>query len=125
MRDANLASGSAAHRWGALGALQPRDQRGEEYPVEAQLAGSRDLLEQRRAHLEDRHRAASADGRRALGARHIARLAEAVAGVENADALTVPLDDTVAGHQDVEAVVHLAFLDDLLVIGVILPVARA
>src|SRR6516165_7677296 len=66
-------------------ALQPRDERAEEYPIEAQLAGGRDLLEERRAHLEHRHRACGADGGGALGARHVARLAEAVAGVECAD----------------------------------------
>src|SRR5579864_5384141 len=117
--------GSAVHWRGALGALQARDQRGEEDPVETQLAGGRDLLEESRAHLEDGDRAARADGRRALGARHVARLAKAVAGVEHADALAVPLDRTIAGHQDVEAIVHLAFLDDLLAVGVVLPAARA
>src|SRR5437870_3132653 len=66
----------------ALGALQPPDERGEEHAVESQLAGGRDLLEERRAHLQHRHRRGCTDRGGTLGARHIARLAEAVAGIE-------------------------------------------
>src|SRR4029077_4017855 len=97
----------------------------EEDAVEAQLAGGGYLLEQRRAHLEHRHRTAGADGGGALGARHVAGLAETVTGVERADALPVTLHHTAAAHQNVEAVVHLAFLDDLLSAGVVLPAAGA
>ena len=97
----------------------------QEHAVEAQLAGGGYLLEQRRAHLEHRHRAAGADGGGALGAGHVAGLAEAVAGVERTDALAVALHHAAAAHQDVEAVVHLAFLDDLLAARVVLPAAGA
>src|ERR1700746_1890695 len=72
---------------GALGALQARDQGAEEDAVEAQLAGGRHLLQQGRAHLEHRDDAAAgADGGGALGALHVAGLAEAIAGIEGADA---------------------------------------
>src|SRR4029077_695196 len=108
-----------------FGALQARDERAEEHAVEAQLTGSGDLLEERRAYLEYRHRARGADGGGALRARHVARLAEAVAGIERADALAVTLDVTATSHQDVEPIVHLAFLDDLLARGVVLPVTGA
>src|SRR6185312_14711583 len=111
-------------RGGLLDALQAADQRAQEYPVEAQLAGGGDLLEKGGADLEHRHRARGADGGGPLGAGHIARLAEAVAGVEGADAPPVPLDRAAARDQDVEAIVHLAFLDDLLALRVVLPAAR-
>src|SRR5256885_17164227 len=91
----------------------------------AQLAGRRYLLEQRRAHLQHRDRRGRADGGGALGAGHVARLPEAVAGIERADALAVPLHHAVAGDQDVEAIVHLAFLDDLLAPRIVLPAAGA
>ena len=47
----------SARRILAIAALQPRDQLAQEHLVEAQLAGRRGLLEQRRADLQDRDRA--------------------------------------------------------------------
>src|SRR4029077_13668878 len=118
-------SGSRRDR-GALGALQARDQGAEEDSVEAQLARGGYLLQQARAHLEHRDDdVTGADGGGALGTLHVAGLAEAVPGIEGADALAVALHDAAAADQDVEAVVHLAFLDDLLARRVVLPAAGA
>src|SRR6516162_1854009 len=121
-----IALGASGGRYRtSLRALQARDQRAQEHAVEAQLAGSGHLLEQRRAHLQHRDGARGADGGGALRARHVARLAEAVTGVERADALSVAFHVAAAGHQDVEPIVHLAFLDDLLTGRIVLPVAGA
>src|SRR5581483_4993783 len=98
----------------ALGVLQAADEVAQEHAVEAQLAGSRYLLQQRRAHFQHRHGTGGPNSRRSLGPRHIARLTEAIAGLQSADALAVALDGAAAGDQDIEAIVHLAFLDDLL-----------
>jgi transketolase N-terminal domain/subunit len=107
------------------GALQAPDHAAQEHLVEAQLALRRHLLEQRRADLHDRDRPGRLDGRGALGAAHVAGLAEAVAALQIAERLAEALDADPALHDDVEAVVHLAFLDDLLGVGVVLPAAGA
>ncbi len=104
---------------------RPPDQRPQEHAVEAQLAGSRHLLEQRRAHLDHRDFARGADGGVALGPLHVAGLAETFTGREHAHRSAVALHRAVAAHQNVETIVHLAFLDDLLAAGVVLPVAGA
>ena len=70
----------------ALRALQPPDHAAQEHLIEAQLAFGRDLLEQRGAHLHDHDGAGGDDGRGALGAAHVAGLAEAVAAVQIARA---------------------------------------
>src|SRR6185437_14002430 len=109
----------------ALGVLQAADEIAQEHAVEAQLAGSGHLLQQRRAHLQHRHAAGGTNGRRSLGSGHIARLAEAIASLQPTDGLAVALDCAAPGDEDVEAIVHLAFLDDLLALDVVLPAARA
>ena len=98
---------------GWLVALQAGDQRPQEHAVEAQLAGGGHLLEQRRADAQHRHRGLRTDGGGTARAAHVAGLAEAVARVHRSERLAVALHAALAVDEDVEAIVHLAFLDDL------------
>ena len=61
----------------------------------------------------------------ALRAAHIAGLAETVAALQISERPSAPLHADAPLHDDVEAIVHLAFLDDLLGIGIVLPAAGA
>src|SRR5690606_9920155 len=105
--------------------LQSTDQAAQEDFVEAKLAGGGALLEQCRADLHQRDRCERFDRRLSLRAAHVAGLAEAIAFIELTDRIAAAHDGDAPRHDDVEAIVHLAFFDDLLALLVVLPRARA
>src|SRR5208283_3711574 len=108
-----------------LRALQPPDHAAQEHLIEAQLTFGRHLLQQSGAHFHDHDVARGDDRGGTLGAAHVARLAEAVTAVQIAERLAEARHADASLNDDVEPIVHLAFLDDFLRVGVVLPAAGA